>query len=602
MLEVTPIIIRLELQRNAPYIKFEFEDRSGARAKRSSELKKMSSKKKNKKAAPRTDVGNDALPPVAASVTPSGAKGNPTQEECFGRRKYADVVVQTFAGDDVVAAARNIGTSSEPPQGCSIQPAASGSSLSSKAGSEPLDLEKLSYFSGNPFVEKTSGLLHFYKHSESSQVQNEDSSVVCLLGVPSLITCRELLKFVSPCASTITAMKVVRDMTPNQYMVIICFKTHENAVQFYKEYNGTPFNSIEPDKCSMVFVERMETVREEAGASLPVESLTELPNCAVCLERMDDGVVTILCNHTFHAQCLEQWADTTCPVCRHSQTPELTPDQKCFDCGKTTDLWICLICGNIGCGRYAEAHAYRHFEATSHTFTLQIGGERVWDYAGDNYVHRLIQSSTDGKMVEYQRNPANPDEATSDEKMEAVQLEYTCLLTSQLENQRAFFESKLREAEMRFEKFEKLASSQVEELEVRMKQVMEECDGVKKELAASLQGRQTVEKKLQNCQNKLNKALAELSEERTVNKLLRVDQEKWAGKVAELEQKNLAMQIQYSDTISELNEQIRDLMMHFEAQNKFHESVKTEEVSEQELQESTVVVGESPNKHRRRKK
>lgn len=24
----------------------------------------------------------------------------------------------------------------------------------------------------------------------------------------------------------------------------------------------------------------------------------------------------------------------------------------------------------------------------------------MWDYAGDNYVHRLIQSKTDGKLVE----------------------------------------------------------------------------------------------------------------------------------------------------------------------------------------------------------
>lgn len=26
--------------------------------------------------------------------------------------------------------------------------------------------------------------------------------------------------------------------------------------------------------------------------------------------------------------------------------------------------------------------------------------QRAWDYAGDNYVHRLIQSKTDGKLVE----------------------------------------------------------------------------------------------------------------------------------------------------------------------------------------------------------
>lgn len=24
----------------------------------------------------------------------------------------------------------------------------------------------------------------------------------------------------------------------------------------------------------------------------------------------------------------------------------------------------------------------------------------MWDYAGDNYVHRLIQSKTDGKLIE----------------------------------------------------------------------------------------------------------------------------------------------------------------------------------------------------------
>lgn len=87
---------------------------------------------------------------------------------------------------------------------------------------------------------------------------------------------------------------------------------------------------------------------------------------------MDDGLLTILCNHTFHAECLRKWTDTSyfyilyfcfiyfrCPVCRNSQTPDLVPDQICNECNKNTDLWMCLICGNIGCGRYAKAHAYK---------------------------------------------------------------------------------------------------------------------------------------------------------------------------------------------------------------------------------------------------
>lgn len=45
--------------------------------------------------------------------------------------------------------------------------------------------------------------------------------------------------------------------------------------------------------------------------------------------------------------------------------------------------------------------------------------------------------------------------------MEAIQLEYTCLLTSQLEKQRIYFENKLAEAERRFGKLEKMAQAQV---------------------------------------------------------------------------------------------------------------------------------------------
>lgn len=34
----------------------------------------------------------------------------------------------------------------------------------------------------------------------------------------------------------------------------------------------------------------------------------------------------------------------------------------------------------------------------------------MWDYAGDNYVHRLIQSKTDGKLVEFNQCAHADDE------------------------------------------------------------------------------------------------------------------------------------------------------------------------------------------------
>ena len=29
----------------------------------------------------------------------------------------------------------------------------------------------------------------------------------------------------------------------------------------------------------------------------------------------------------------------------------------CTVCNADQDLWICLICGNVGCGRYTSEHA-----------------------------------------------------------------------------------------------------------------------------------------------------------------------------------------------------------------------------------------------------
>ena len=156
-------------------------------------------------------------------------------------------------------------------------------------------------------------------------------------------------------------------------------------------------------------------------------------------------VLTILCNHTFHSQCLAQWEDASCPVCRYVQTPELVAEQRCSECQSADDLWICLVCGYVGCGRYVGGHSHAHFLETEHSYTMELGANRVWDYVGDNFVHRLMQTdSADGKLVEAEgtgyANCKGVDgvPVNHDEKMDSIQLEYTYLLTSQLESQRRY--------------------------------------------------------------------------------------------------------------------------------------------------------------------
>lgn len=52
--------------------------------------------------------------------------------------------------------------------------------------------------------------------------------------------------------------------------------------------------------------------QENPAIGLPGEAATsDIPTCSVCLEKMEDNVLIILCNHTFHAECLQKWTDTT---------------------------------------------------------------------------------------------------------------------------------------------------------------------------------------------------------------------------------------------------------------------------------------------------
>nr|CAD7393686.1 unnamed protein product [Timema cristinae] len=40
-------------------------------------------------------------------------------------------------------------------------------------------------------------------------------------------------------------------------------------------------------------------------------------------------------------------------------------DSKCAICFTSLNPWLCLHCGNIGCGRYVNGHAKEHCEQSS---------------------------------------------------------------------------------------------------------------------------------------------------------------------------------------------------------------------------------------------
>lgn len=83
---------------------------------------------------------------------------------------------------------------------------------------------------------------------------------------------------------------------------------------------------------------------------------------------------------------IKAWEEETVP-CSH--TKELVQQTNntaagvrdtsaCTDCGLQENLWLCLTCGNLGCGRQqfggtgGHGHGLKHFESTGNTHPVAV--------------------------------------------------------------------------------------------------------------------------------------------------------------------------------------------------------------------------------------
>ena len=251
----------------------------------------------------------------------------------------------------------------------------------------------------------------------------------------------------------------------------------------------------------------------------------------------------------------------------------------CADCNSTTSLWICLICGNIGCGRYGRAHAHAHYERTTHLYALELETQRVWDYAGDGYVHRLIQNVADGKLVELPSasmrmgddtgagGPSTSDSLTA-EKIEAIGIEYSYLLTSQLDSQRAFYEEQSTALQVEITNLKSVVSQLQREAESsRAVAAAEESRRRQEEeerLSEILRDKQRFEKKSERFMGLARTLEKELQEERAVSGGLLKNLEAVQKRAEEGEAERVAL----ARKVQELEDQVRDVMFFLEARTK----------------------------------
>jgi BRCA1-associated protein len=202
----------------------------------------------------------------------------------------------------------------------------------------------------------------------------------------------------------------------------------------------------------------------------------------------------------------------------------------------------------------------------------------VWNYFGDNYVHRLIQNKSDGKLVEVE---GNMQQELADEKIDSLTLEYTHMLTSQLDSQRLYFEEKMA-------RMEKEALDQVTALEDRSRKYKEEMERLECQLQETIKAKRKLEKKFDQATARLSKAENEICEEKEMNKYLRENQRELREKV---ERENAERERRHREEVQDLTDQVRDLMFYVETQQKME---KASDEQKQELQDGQIVV-EAPS-------
>jgi len=208
-------------------------------------------------------------------------------------------------------------------------------------------------------------------------------------------------------------------------------------------------------------------------------------------------------------------------------------------------------------------------------YALELETQRVWDYAGDGYVHRLIQNKADGKLVELpsaassvtggareeaRLGPSQAD-ALSAEKIEAIGIEYSYLLTSQLDSQRVYYEGQIGELRSQVNELKGLVEKLGEEFNNEKESSRKEERRIRQEsdekLASVLKGKTKAETRADRLAELTKKLGRELAEERAVSEGLMTNLARMKER-SELDEKKIV----------ELEDQVRDVMFFLDAQQK----------------------------------
>ena len=338
-----------------------------------------------------------------------------------------------------------------------------------------------------------------------------------LINFPEDITLDFFINYIGEEIGKISNIIIITQPNTKFRSLILKFFEQDMADNFYYHYKVKTIKENKSEFLYFVFLRNIiftTSKNEDESISNKIKDnneflLSRIPTCPLCLEKIETsncGIETVL--GIFPC---ERWTNykISCKVC-NKLSPSIINQLTCEKCKNNSSLWCCLICGNIGCGRYQNGHAVAHFKETNHRYSLELESQRIWDYSYDKWVHRVIigQNSTQINLDEEENNGSNLTAQQFYIKMESIINEYNKVLSSQLEIQRKYYEKEMDCLEEKY-------SAKNKEVKNKYNLLKEKIEEKKKKISVNNKFIKDCNKKI----NQIDKKSKEIKDKIEFNKL-----------------------------------------------------------------------------------
>ena len=334
---------------------------------------------------------------------------------------------------------------------------------------------------------------------------------ILLLGIPASVDFEEMIKdrMVDIRYYSVLRRSHGANIHDSDRSAILVFNHQSGADMFFRDWH---LQFFDPEAsggpvCYLAYVDKLfvDSAESDSFNSLLPFGSQQIPSCPFCIERIDLHVSGLVTSRRGWLSSGLVYS-SSCVACSKLADSELS----C--CNAKSGLWLCLLCGNVGCGRYEKAHAEKHSKSSNHRLSLEISTGRIWDYLDDLFVHRRIVSQPSAPILDL---PERIDPSTLPVYPQVSFEEDIRELDSTMDRQLAYERSKYEEA---CTQLKALGKSRIHEEEALLFNEKREEESLRNELLESRKTREHLQFRLREMRAQAQKKEKVISKQKKTYK------------------------------------------------------------------------------------